>query len=258
MKKLKPALTGVLLVLLMALLWEGLYYSGLFHPLVFPSLQDILKTTARDFLSGELTLSIVTSILLILFSFIPAVLVALILTALGLHSAILRSGIQTLSNLAHPLPGVALLPILILWTGLGQHIILLVVIHSVLWPLVINLQSGIDETPELWLNLGRNNCLSRKEVFLTILLPGSYPYLLAGLKIGWARAWRAVISSEMIFGTISGGGGLGWYIFNKRIFMDSPGMFAGIIVLMILGVLVDQVLFSPLEKGMNRRRGKSV
>jgi NitT/TauT family transport system permease protein len=141
---------------------------------------------------------------------------------------------------------------------LGKHIIVLVVIHSVLWPLVLNLLGGMDETPELWLDLGKNNQLTPWEMYITILLPGSYPYLRAGMKIGWARAWRAVISAEMIFGTISGSGGLGWYIFNKRIFMDSSGMFAGILVLMILGVIVEQAVILPLEKAVNKRRGKSV
>ena len=227
-----------------------------FSPSCVPSLLNILTTAGHDFLSGKLPLSILTSILLIILAFIPSVLAALLLTALGIWSAIIKKVIQTLSNLFHPLPGIALLPVLILWTGLGHHIIVLVVIHSVLWPLVINLQSGMDETPEVWVHLGMNNRLSQGSMFLTILLPGAAPYLLAGLKIGWARAWRAVISAEMIFGMISGGGGLGWYIFNKRIFMDSPGMFAGIFVLMILGVAVDQVVFAPLEKGMNQRRGR--
>lgn len=245
-------------ILLIVLFWEGLYRTALLHPLVFPSLVDILLTAGKDFKSGELPLNILSSLFLIFISFIPSVILAFLMTLLSRKSLQLKALFRTLSNLAHPLPGIALLPILILWTGLGQHIIVLVVIHSVLWPLLVNLESGIDETPDLWLNLGRNNHLNSKEMFFEILLPGAYPYLLAGLKIGWARAWRAVISAEMIFGTISGGGGLGWYIFNKRIFMDSAGMFAGIFILMILGLVVDQLVFAPLERRVNLRRGKSL
>jgi len=250
--------SSVFWILLIVLLWEAVYRSGIVHPLVFPSLADILLTAGKDFKSGELPLNIITSLFLIFISFIPSVLLAFLMTLLSRRSLQFKALFRTLANLAHPLPGIALLPVLILWTGLGQHIIVLVVIHSVLWPLLVNLESGMDETPEIWLNLGRNNNLGSREMFLQILLPGAYPYLLAGLKIGWARAWRAVISAEMIFGTISGGGGLGWYIFNKRIFMDSAGMFAGILILMVLGIVVDQLVFAPLELRVNRRRGKTI
>lgn len=250
--------SSVFWILLIVLLWEGIYRSGLLHPLVFPSLGDIVLTAGNDFKSGELPLNILSSLFLIFISFIPSIIMAFLMTLLSRKSLQLKALFRTLANLAHPLPGIALLPVLILWTGLGQHIIVLMVIHSVLWPLLVNLESGMDETPEIWLNLGRNNNLNSREMFFQILLPGAYPYLLAGLKIGWARAWRAVISAEMIFGTISGAGGLGWYIFNKRIFMDSAGMFAGILILMILGILVDQLIFAPLELKVNRRRGKSL
>ena len=162
---------------------------------------------------------------------------------------------ELLSALAHPLPGMALLPLLILWTGLGNHIIILIVFHSVLWPLFINLKSGFREVSPLWLDLGRNNELSGGEAFFHILLPGAYPSVLAGLKISWARAWRAVIAAEMIFGTIGNTGGLGWYIFNKRIFMDTPGMYGGILVLMVIGLLVEDGLFARLETRKELRWG---
>jgi NitT/TauT family transport system permease protein len=235
--------------------WELIYRIGLFHPLVFPSLGDILQTVIRDFGSAELPLTILSSLLLILAAFLPSLALALLVCGASVFSARIRNISHTLSTLAHPLPGIVLLPLLIIWTGLGRHIIVLVVVHSVLWPLIVNLQSGLDETPRIWLDLGRNNRLNPHQMFFRIMLPGAWPYLLAGLKIGWARAWRAVISAEMIFGTISGNGGLGWYIFNKRIFMDTPGMYAGILVLILLGLAVDQLLFVPLETRMKIRRG---
>ena len=235
--------------------WELVYRSGFFHPLVFPSLEDIFLTILRDFGSAELPLTILSSILLILAAFVPSLVIALLLCGGSVFSPAIRRISHAVSTLAHPLPGIALLPLLIIWTGLGQHIIVLVVLHSVLWPLVVNLQSGLDETPVIWMDLGRNNRLSPSHMFFRIMLPGAWPYLLAGLKIGWARAWRAVISAEMIFGTISGSGGLGWYIFNKRIFMDTPGMYSGILVLILLGLSVDRLVFAPLETGMIRRRG---
>ena len=155
---------------------------------------------------------------------------------------------ETAAALAHPLPGIALLPILILWTGLGIHIIVLIVIHSVLWPFYINIRSGFKDVPRLWLDFGKNNSLKGREEFLYILLPAAFPSIFAGVKIGWARAWRAVISAEMIFGTIGSAGGLGWFIYNKRIFMDTPGMYGGVFFLMLIGLVVETFLFRKIEK----------
>jgi NitT/TauT family transport system permease protein len=79
-------------------------------------------------------------------------------------------------------------------------------------------------------------------------LPGAFPGFLSGLKIGWSRAWRALISAEMIFGATSGSGGIGWYLFQKRVFMDTAGLFGGLVVIMIIGIFMEGFLFRKLEE----------
>ena len=73
-------------------------------------------------------------------------------------------------------------------------------------------------------------------------------YLISGLKIGWARGWRAFISAEMVFGAVGEKGGIGWYILTQRTFMNTAGLFAGIILVIIVGMLVEDVLFGAIEK----------
>lgn len=90
--------------------------------------------------------------------------------------------------------------------------------------------------------------MSRKEILFEIMLPSSMGYIISGVKIGWARAWRAFISAEMVFGSVGGKGGIGWYIFNQRTFMDTAGLFAGIILVIVIGILVENVLFAAMEK----------
>ena len=234
------------------LLWWWLSVSGLFHPLVLPSPLEVLKQTGQDILSGELPLSLFFSIKMILLAFLPALILSFLMALLARLSERADRFWEFLSALAHPLPGIALLPLLILWTGLGAHIIVLIVFHSVVWPFYINLRSGFREVSSLWLDLGRNNQLSRRDTLLYILIPGAYPSILAGLKISWARAWRAVIAAEMLFGTIGSTGGLGWYIYNKRIYMDTPGLYSGILILMVLGILVEDLLFARLDNRKTR------
>ena len=85
------------------------------------------------------------------------------------------------------------------------------------------------------------------------MLPASIPQIISGLKIAWARAWRALISAEMLFGITSGKGGLGWYIYDRRIFMDTPGMYAGLMVLVLIGLIFESLIFNGLEKMTSRR-----
>ena len=156
--------------------------------------------------------------------------------------------IETLLLIFHPLPGIALFPLVILWFGVGYLSIVILIIHSVLWPMVTNMLSGFRSLPEVFRLVGMNYQLGSPRFSLYILIPGSFPHLISGLKIGWARAWRALISAEMVFGAAGGMGGLGWFIFKRRVFMDTPGIFSGLIVIILIGMLVEDLVFTVIEK----------
>ena len=141
-----------------------------------------------------------------------------------------------------------LLPLIIMWFGTGTGAVLAIVVHSAVWPLLLNIMTGFAEVPQIYTDIGRNLSMSKREILFEIMLPASVGYIISGTKIGWARAWRAFISAEMVFGSVGGKGGIGWYIFNQRTFMDTSGLFAGIILVIIIGVLVENVLFGAIEK----------
>jgi len=136
--------------------------------------------------------------------------------------------------------------------------VLFIIVHSVLWPLVTNLDAGYRSIPEAFTLVARNYEIKTASLFTRVFLPATSPYLLAGLKIAWARGWRALISAEMVFGAIGGSGGVGWFIFNKRVFMDTSGLFAGILVVIIIGILVEDILFHFLEKTTVEKWGMSL
>ncbi len=153
-----------------------------------------------------------------------------------------------LVSVFHPLPGIALLPVLLLVFGVGTGPVLAIILHSVLWPLCVNMLSGFDNAEPLYPKIGRNCELSFFRFFLTVMIPASFSEILSGFKIAWARAWRALLSAEMLFGVSGGQGGLGWYVFNRRVFMDTPGMYAGLLMLILIGFVVETVFFRQLEK----------
>ncbi len=244
-------------ILVMLALWEAsARFSGV-SPILLPSIADIFSAFVGGITSGSLLASTGNSLLLIAVGITAGTLSALLLAVPAFFSRHFSDLTDVLTSIGHPIPGIALLPLVILWFGTGQAAIIFIILHSVVWPMVINIRTGFREIPEHYLYIGRNYELKRGGMLVFILLPASLPYAISGLKIGWARAWRAVISAEMVFGALGGRGGLGWYMYNKRVFMDTPGMFAGILMLIIIGMLFENLVFSTLERKTLKKWGSS-
>lgn len=249
---------------ILLLAWEvGVKVSGI-SPLLIPPVEDVAAALWENLFHGELFLQAGVSLGLIALGLAASAALALLLTLLCEVSPVLRDGIDSLCAIAHPLPGVALLPLVILWFGAGTWAAAALVVHSCLWPLLLNLRAGFGAVPPVLRDVGRNLSMGRAALGLQILLPASRSYLLSGAKIGWARAWRALISAEMIFGAIGGPGGMGWFLFKQRSFMNTAGLFAGVAVVVAAGMAMD-ALFDRLagrrsaaEWETGRRRGRGV
>lgn len=243
---------------LLVVIWMLIVWAGNFSPLVLPSPGQVFKALLSGFTDGHLGMQIFISLILVLTGLCIGTVIAFLLLFLAAFSRAGESFVTTMTAVFHPLAGIALLPVIILWFGTGALSIIFIIIHSVVWPMVTNLIAGYKSIPETYRIVGRNYELTGPEMFLKVIIPGSFPYIFAGLKISWARAWRALISAEMIFGAVFSSGGVGWFIFSKRVFMDTPGMFAGIIVVIIIGILVEDLVFGIVEKRTVRRWGMSV
>lgn len=243
---------------LLVLVWYIFVRVGNFSPLIMPSPAEVLAAVLSAFADGPLGIQILISLALVTGGLCLGTLFAFLLLFLAASSRIGESLVTTLTAIFHPLAGIALLPVVILWFGTGAVSIIFIIIHSVIWPMVTNLLSGYRSIPETYKIVGRNYELKGPGMFIKIIIPGSFPYILAGFKISWARAWRALISAEMIFGAVFGSGGVGWFIFSRRVFMDTPGMFAGIIVVVIIGILVEDLFFGIVESRTVKRWGMSL
>ncbi|WP_432407805.1 ABC transporter permease [Wukongibacter sp. M2B1] len=245
-------------IVILGIIWEVIALSGWVNPLIFPSITRVLEALYQSTISGEIIGETLYSLNLILRSLAIGIAIAVLLSLLAIKSEVFEGLVETLLAIAHPLPGIALLPLIILWLGTGTNSIIFIIVHSVAWPMVLNLLTGFKSIPKIYKQLGENYELSTMEIIWNILIPASFPYFLAGIKIGWARAWRALISSEMIFGAAGGIGGLGWFIFKKRVFMDTAGMYSGLLIIVLIGILVDDILFSKLEERTVKKWGMSV
>ncbi|MBY5795199.1 ABC transporter permease [Rhizobium leguminosarum] len=236
-----------LILICLALLWEiAAKLQG--NELLLPSFTASMKALVEDISSGIIPSRAVTSLEVLIKGYAAGVVLAFVLTSLAVSTQIGRDLLSTLTSMLNPLPPIALLPLALLWFGLGQGSLVFVLIHSVLWPLALNMYTGFTGVPETLRMAGRNYGLRGLRYVLLILVPAALPSIIAGLKIGWAFAWRTLIAAELVFGASSGKGGLGWYIFQNRNELYTDRVFAGLIMVILFGLLVENVLFRQLEQ----------
>ncbi|WP_293775830.1 ABC transporter permease [uncultured Oxalicibacterium sp.] len=244
---------GIMLCML-ALLWE-VAARWQQNDLLFPTCTATLQALLEGLLSGELIEKTAISLSILLQGYAGGVLFAFLLTALAVSTQTGRDLLDTLTSMFNPLPAIALLPLSLLWFGIGSNSLVFVLIHSVLWPLSLNTYTGFQGVPETLRMSGRNYGLRGLRYVLQILVPAALPSILSGLKIGWAFAWRTLIAAELVFGASSGRGGLGWYIFQNRNELYTDKVFAGLVMVILIGLLVENLVFRTLERVTIRRWG---
>ncbi|WP_349742428.1 ABC transporter permease [Roseateles cavernae] len=248
------ALRRGLILLLLAGLWE-LLARWADNDLLLPSFSQTARAFVEGWRSGELLLRAGMSIGLLLQGYALGVLLSLALTALAISTRIGRDLLATLTAMFNPLPAIALLPLALLWFGLGPTSLIFVLVHAVLWPLSLNTFAGFQAVPETLRMAGRNYGLGGLRFVLQILVPSALPAILSGLRIGWAFAWRTLVAAELFFGASSGRGGLGWYIFQNRNELYTDRVFAGLAMVILIGLVVESLVFNTLERLTIRRWG---
>ncbi len=243
-----------ILLVLIAVIWE-VYGRHLDNQLLVPTFSDTVTALWGGIKSGVLLDRSWTSVKVLLIGFSTGVFLAAVLTILAITTQVGTDFLETVTAMFSPLPAIALLPLALIWFGLGIGSLIFVMVHSVLWPLALNTHAGFRAVSPTLRMVGRNYGLSGLGLVLRILIPAAFPSILAGLKIGWAFAWRTLIAAELVFGVASGKGGLGWYIFESKNQLDIPEVFAGLLTIIMIGLLVENVIFRTLENKTVRRWG---
>ncbi len=251
------ALRRGLILLLLAGLWElGAKLAD--NDLLLPSFSQTAAAFVEGMASGELLVRAGISINLLLQGYALGVVLSLALTALAVSTQLGRDLLATLTAMFNPLPAIALLPLALLWFGLGSGSLIFVLVHAVLWPLSLNTYAGFQAVPATLRMAGRNYGLTGLRFVLQILVPSALPSILSGLRIGWAFAWRTLIAAELFFGASSGRGGLGWYIFQNRNELLTDRVFAGLAMVILIGLAVESLVFNLVERVTVRRWGMVV
>lgn len=243
-------------LILLAAIWEA-YARYVNDDLVLPTFFDTMAAVFSSFASGELPQAAAYTIPVLLIGYLSGLLLAALLTALASATRIGADLLETLTAMFNPLPSIALLPLALLWFGLGAGATIFVLIHAVLWAVALNTFSGFRSVSPTLKMVGQNYGLSHTAYIARILIPGAFPSILTGLKVGWAFAWRTLIAAELVFGAQGESGGLGWFIFERKNQLLIADVFAGLLTVILFGLIVENVIFKAIEKRTVERWGMS-
>lgn len=235
------------IIVFLAAVWE-LYARSVDNPLVFPSFSETVSTLVERPLDGTILSRAATSLKVLLVGYVIGIVLAVAMTIFAMSTRLGSDFLETLTAMFNPLPAIALLPLALIWFGLGVGSLVFVLVHSVLWPVALNTHTGFLAVSQTLRMVGRNYGLKGLPYVVKILIPAAFPPILTGLKIGRAFAWRTLIAAELVFGVASGQGGLGWYIYENRNVLDIPAVFAGLLTVIIIGLFVENLVFRNIER----------
>jgi NitT/TauT family transport system permease protein len=247
-------LRKVFIIVVLATAWQ-LYALWLDNPLLVPTFADTVRALVSDVSNGTIPNRALSSIQVLLVGFASGTLLAGLLTVFAISTRIGTDFLETMTAMFNPLPAIALLPLALIWFGLGAGSLIFVLIHSVMWAVALNTLAGFRGVSTTVRMVGRNYNLNGLRFVAKILIPAAFPSILAGLKIGWAFAWRTLIAAELVFGVSSGQGGLGWYIFESKNQLNIPEVFAGLLTIIMIGLAVENVIFRFVETRTVQRWG---
>lgn len=230
-------------LIILLIIWELITAFELVNPLLLPRFSQVCITLIKGLLSGKLLMQGLQSIAFVILGLLISIVIGTLFVYLDYYYSSIRALLELLSSILHPLPGIALLPVIVLWFGVGSDAVVMIIIHAVLWSYYLNLKMGFRMIDSSLIEAAHNNGASKIQLFKYVLMPSSKDAMYAGLRIGWSRGWRGLISAEMIFGAISSIGGIGWFMYERRAFGDIRGTYAGILFVALIGIVVEEIIF---------------
>jgi NitT/TauT family transport system permease protein len=240
----------VFLVLLVSI-WDAVFRLGLYQGYLLPSPEDVVATFVRGVRDGSFLLGVAVSLRRILVGYG----ISLVL-GIGLGLAIGRFKLleDTVGSLVFGLqtiPSICWLPFAILWFGLSEAAILFVVVMGALLSIVIATDDGVKNTPPLLIRAGRTMGMRGLALYTRVVLPSALPAIVSGMKLGWSFAWRSLMAGELLFVSA----GLGHLLTVGRDLNDMSLVIAVMILIVLVGLVVDRLVFGAAERAIRRRWG---
>ena len=232
-------------------LWILVVRLHIWPPYLFPPPQGVLESLWAGFADHSFWIAIAVSMKRIAVGYALSVAIGVLLGPLMATSNFLEQTLGGLMVSLQSLPSICWLPIAILWFGLSEKAILFVIVMGSVLSVTISMETGRKQMPKIYAMAGRNLGARGLKLFLFVLFPASLPYVLTGLKQGWAFAWRSLIAGEMIFVSL----GLGQLLMMGRDLNDMSQLIAVMILIIAIGYIVDGLIFKTFERRLQYKWG---
>jgi len=252
----KRFILSVLFFVGLLALWELAVRAHLWSPVLLPApikVVEYLKTAAAD---GTLWQATVITVKRLLIGYVIGLIGGVPLGLLTARFNFLHDTIGTMALGLTTLPSVCWVPLALLWFGQSEAAMLFVVVMGTLWSVIIATDTGVRHVPPIYRRAALTMGSKGFHIWLTVILPAALPYVVSGMKQGWAFAWRSLMAAE-IFVTILTGFGLGQLLHYGRELNAMDQVIAIMFVIVVIGLLADKTLFAPVERFLHRRWGTS-
>jgi NitT/TauT family transport system permease protein len=224
--------------------WEIVAWMGVFPRRLFPTLEEVGSTFVELTANGILLHHSIETVLRLLSGFALAGVFGVTIGILMGRSRRAEDLLLPLVSICAPIPGLAYAPLFLLWFGLGDFSAVLLVGFVSAFPVIFNSWTGVKAVKEIWVRSAQSMGADDRRMFSHVILPGALPYILTGLRLGLAQAWRILVAVEMLAAVPWG---LGWMIFGSRKFLNTDIMMAGIAVIAIIGIVLEKFVFQKIE-----------
>ena len=250
----KRVLTAAVFFAVLIAAWEALARAGIWSPVLVPSPLSVAEYIVGAIRDGTLGHATFVTLRRLVAGYVLGIIFGL---PLGLLTARFKFCEDTIGVIAlglQTLPSICWVPLALLWFGQTESAMLFVVIMGTLWSVVIATDNGLRNVPPIYARAAQTMGSKQLHTWLKVKLPASLPFIVSGMKQGWAFAWRSLMAAE-VYVTVLTGFGLGHLLHYGRELQAMDQVIAIMLVIILIGLLADRVFFSPWEKFLHRRWG---
>jgi NitT/TauT family transport system permease protein len=237
---------------LVAVAYDLVARSNLFPAVLMPTLPAVGSTLVTSLLDGTMLSHVAATLYRVLIGFSLAIVVGIPLGIMMARFRPVENFVLPLASALMPIPSLAWVPIFILWFGLGNTVTIVLVFYAATFPILLNVWSGVRAVNPIWLRAAGAMGADETRMFWKVIIPGASPFIIAGLRQAYLRAWIAVIGAEAL---AASNYGLGWVIFDSKEFLYTDVMLAALAVIGIIGFVFERLVFGSLERNTVQRWG---
>lgn len=238
----------------LVVLWQALVSTGLWSPVLLPPPGDVARYLWKALTDGSLAEASWITMKRLMLGYIIGCVLGLPLGLATARSKYLSDTVGVLALGLQTLPSVCWVPLALLWFGQTETAMLFVVVMGTLWSVLIAVDNGARNLPPIYVRAARTMGSKGLHTLVRVILPASLPFVVSGMKQGWAFAWRSLMAAE-IYVTILTGYGLGHLLHFGRELNAMDQVIGVMLIIVLIGLLADKVLFSPWERFLQKRWG---